>query len=182
MTSDRSPSATIQDAQLIREIVNGKKDLFSRLVDRYHGLVRMVIWNFFHQAPEIDDFCQEAFLKAFLNLGSLDDPQRFKKWLLKIACRVCLDARRKKNPQESLFHEIPEGMLPEDHTAQKPFKEMEMKNLLEILAPGDRLIVWFKYVEGYGYDEIAAMIQASEPAVRQRASRAMKVLRERLSR
>ena len=168
------------DAEIILEILRGRKDFFTTLVDRYHRLVRVVVWNFFHDAKGIDDYCQETFLKAYLNLRSLDDPAKFKKWLLKIACRLCLDAKRQKSPRENPFHEIPEGMLPEDHEAQKPFSAMEMKDLLEILSPGDRVIVWLKYVEGYGYDDISTMVQASEAAVRQRASRAMKILRTRL--
>ena len=179
MISDSPSIVSPSDAEIIKDVLQGKKEAFSKLVDRYHRLVRVVIWNFFHNSKEIDDYCQESFLKAFLNLRGLDDPQRFKKWLLKIACRICLDVKRRKSPQEDLFQEIPEGILPEDHDAQKPFNEMEMKNLLEILPPDDRVIIWLKYVEGYGYDDISTMLQASEAAIRQKASRAMKVLRER---
>ncbi|RCK80341.1 MAG: RNA polymerase sigma factor RpoE [Candidatus Ozemobacter sibiricus] len=154
--------------------------MFDRLVDRYQRLVRVTAWNVFRQTRDLDDICQEVFLKAYLNLSSLADPARFKGWLLKIAVRTCLDIKRQGFQTAETPVDFQEDWDSADQKASDEFSAPEVKSLLETLPAEDGLIIWLKYVQGHAYEEIAGMVGASEAAVRQRASRAMKVLRERL--
>ena len=41
------------------------------------------------------DLCQDAFLKAYRNLGKLDDPGRFAPWLFRIAHNEAFSLLRK---------------------------------------------------------------------------------------
>jgi len=89
------------DPQLIAEFLVGRNAAFTDLFERYHRLVRVAIWNFFHNRDVIDDLCQETFLKAFTGLSSLKDKNRFKPWLLQIALRTCVDQQRRQTTERS---------------------------------------------------------------------------------
>ncbi len=167
------------DSELIGEVLGGRRESYHHLVRRYERLVRVAVWNFFRSASHSDDVCQEVFLKAFLNLSELVDPGRFRPWLLRIACRTCIDVKRRLHPGEELVFDFQEAWVPEDPGAVEHFAAAEVKSLLSSLSPADGIIIWLKYVEGYGYEDIATMVGANGTAIRKRASRAMKSLRER---
>jgi RNA polymerase sigma-70 factor (ECF subfamily) len=178
MSSSESPLPT--DRACIQQVLQGRPQPFNVLVARYQRLVKAVVWNFFRSPGDLDDICQEVFLKAFLNLTSLQDPDRFKSWLLKIACRTCIDVSRKNRmPIDGGLYNDEGGEIVADNRSQKPFEEFEARSLLGDLPPLDGLIVWLKYVEDQQYADIAIMTGLSEASARQKASRALRFLRER---
>ncbi|MDA0748306.1 MAG: sigma-70 family RNA polymerase sigma factor, partial [bacterium] len=87
------------DRKLVEETLQGKGESFSRLIDRYkyaiYGICLSLVGSF-HLA---EDMAQESFLKAFLNLNRLDDPDRFGNWLRTIAANECRQYLRRNRPR-----------------------------------------------------------------------------------
>lgn len=68
---------------------------FGELVRRHQGVVRGFLRRLTGDAAMADDLAQEAFVKAFLKIGSYKGPGRVKSWMLSIAYREFLMSRRK---------------------------------------------------------------------------------------
>lgn len=182
MTAANYNSGT-DDTAIIEQIAHGNNHAFTRLVNKYHRLVRVVIWNFFGKNIDPEDILQEIFLQAYLNITKLKEPSKFKSWLLRIAHNECVDASNKNKLAFSGFSTddlAEKGIYPVDAKAQDQFSIITAWNLLTDLAADDRTIVWLKYVENCSYSEIFAVTGVSETAARKKASRAMQLLRERI--
>jgi RNA polymerase sigma-70 factor, ECF subfamily len=82
--------------QLVLRAREGDRDAFAQLYDQYAPLVRSVAYDATGCFQEVEDLCQEIFLRAYRNLGQLRDAGRFPGWLLMIARRQCVDCGRAK--------------------------------------------------------------------------------------
>ena len=66
-----------KDVELIQRTLEGDDDAFSMLMKKYQKRVHALAWRYicdFHIAEEIT---QDAFLRAYMRLKTLKDPQRF---------------------------------------------------------------------------------------------------------
>ncbi|NLI75671.1 MAG: sigma-70 family RNA polymerase sigma factor [Candidatus Riflebacteria bacterium] len=171
----------LDDPSLIRMAGRGHREYFSPLIERYGRLVRVAIWHFFHDQRVVEDLSQEAFAKAFTQLGSLRNPDRFKPWILQIAVRLCHDHYRQRDPAlETEDIERFADTLP-DETRSAFFEDSEVLQLWRGLPPQDAQLIWLRVVEDLGYAEIAQITGLQEPAIRQRISRGLRRLREDLT-
>lgn len=171
------------DVFVVGEVLKGRTASFNILVNRYQRLVRIAVWNYFGRDEFVDDLCQETFLKAFSSLSSLKDPRKTKRWILQIAFRLCIDFQ-KRNRIETLYLDKvkgpEEGTFPRSDGVEPRFDENSILGFLNQLSPIDCLVVWLRYIEELSYGDIATVTDLTEVAIRQRTSRAMKTMRERI--
>jgi RNA polymerase sigma-70 factor (ECF subfamily) len=188
--SDTSDPALIEGARA------GDSGAFDALVKRYQALVCLVAYRQLGQAGQIEDVAQEAFVKAFLHLHELDDPRRFKSWLLRIAANLCLDhLRRRKHQGLSLdetatFHAAEAaaaahprtGAAPAEGDAQVQADEVRTQVVEAIYSLPEeyQLPAAMRYLEGIPYREIARRLGLREEALRKRIHRASQMLRRKL--
>ena len=96
-------SAAPSDADWVNRARRGEAGAFEALVARFQALVSLVAYRQMGRQEAVEDVAQEAFVKAFLHLNDLDDPSRFKPWLLRITANLALDhLRRQKHRGVSL--------------------------------------------------------------------------------
>ncbi|MBF0501515.1 MAG: sigma-70 family RNA polymerase sigma factor [Candidatus Riflebacteria bacterium] len=172
-----------EDALVIAEVLKGRKTSFTILVNRYQRLVRITIWNYFRKREFVDDLCQEALLKAYLNLSALREPAKFKNWLLQVTFRLCVDYQRRNRVENSCVESLGENdgiLFAVNNEESFILDEASVLSLLNRLSSVDCFVVWLRYVEELSYDSIASIIDSTETAVRQKASRAMKSMRKYL--
>ena len=84
------------DVELIKHILEGDETAFGFLVDKYKGAVHALAYRKLGDFHLAEDITQDAFLKAYLKLRTLKDPERFSSWLYVITARCCI----------STFHRI----------------------------------------------------------------------------
>jgi len=82
------------DARLVRETLAGRTQAFDQLVRRYQRRATSVAWRLVGDLHDAMDICQEAFVRAYRNLGRLEDQRRFAPWLLRIVTNLSLNWRR----------------------------------------------------------------------------------------
>jgi RNA polymerase sigma factor (sigma-70 family) len=73
------------DRELVKKTLEGNRDAFGDLVERYSGLVHGVILHKVRRPDEVEDLVQDVFCKAYEDLGNLRDPGKFAPWLARIA-------------------------------------------------------------------------------------------------
>lgn len=83
------------DPELVRRIVQGDGDAFAELVRRYQLLLYTIAVRTIGDAHLAEDIVQETFLRTFLRLSTLKDPQRVRPWLCQAAYRIAIDFARR---------------------------------------------------------------------------------------
>ena len=145
------------DAGLVKAVLDGDKDAFVFLVDRYQGAVYAYCLNQVPSEEDAKDVTQEVLLKAYLNLAQLKTPHAFRSWLYTIASNECRMWHRKHQSHEALEAEV------EATTAQRSDLEtrLTVKEEIDALPESQRLVVLMHYFSGFSLKEIGEFLGTS---------------------
>jgi len=94
-----------EDGELVELARAGDQDAFGELVRRHRARVFGMASKWVHDHHLAEDIVQDAFIKAFLHLGKLMNPERFVPWLSRIVRNQMLMKLRRGGPhaKESTF-------------------------------------------------------------------------------
>ena len=84
----------IPDGDLVRLARSGEDGAFRILVERHAPAARARAARLCPNPSDVDDIVQESFLRAFVSLDRLRDPDRFAGWLAGIVHNICRSVRR----------------------------------------------------------------------------------------
>src|SRR5438105_3328667 len=85
----------IADETLIRSVLDGNVAQFDLLVERYFGLVFAIAFARLSNREAAEDLTQETFLRIYLNLPQLRNPQIFGGWVARVARNLATDWQRR---------------------------------------------------------------------------------------
>jgi RNA polymerase sigma-70 factor (ECF subfamily) len=182
--------AAADEERLILEAQRGSIESFNRLVRLYERQVFNVALRVVGHVDTAEDVTQDTFLLAYKSLHQFRGGL-FRAWLLRIATNRCYDElrRRSRRPADS-FEELAFEPRPQWSTLparEEPADRAERAELARALRaalyqlPDDqRVAVVLSDVQGYNYDEIAAMTGVSLGTVKSRLSRGRARLRDLL--
>jgi RNA polymerase sigma-70 factor (ECF subfamily) len=129
---------------------------------------------------EAEDIMQESFLSAFEKIDTYSGTVSFGAWLKKIVINRSLDALGKR---KAVFEDIEShaGIRDESHEDSVRSEEIdvkveEVKEAIESLPDGYRVILSLYLLEGYDHDEIAEIMKISSSTSRSQLSRAKQKL------
>jgi RNA polymerase sigma factor (sigma-70 family) len=129
---------------------------------------------------EAEDIMQESFLSAFEKIDTYSGTVSFGAWLKKIVINRSLDAlSRKRAVFEDIEHHIGiKDESDEDFSRQEDvdFRVEEVKEAIERLPDGYRIILSLYLLEGYDHDEIGEILSISSSTSRSQLSRAKQKL------
>jgi RNA polymerase sigma-70 factor (ECF subfamily) len=109
------------------------------------------------------DLCQDAFMKAYRELDTLKDLDRFSSWLYRIAHNTCFSKLRKD--QGKTFVELE----PETHATRMPIENrLAVEKALQQLPEDQREVVVLKVFQNLKFEEIAAIQDAPVSTVKSR--------------
>lgn len=130
-----------------------------------------------------EDATQEAFLRAYLSLEQLKDPQRFPVWVCRIARNVAMDwlrspAHARRMPLTADFEmELKNMADTRAKTGRDIASEAEtcrdVQKVLDQLPPETREVLVLHHVEGLNFREIADRLNIHPTTVRYRLGRAV---------
>src|SRR5271154_6670776 len=84
------------DLDLVHASKNGDVTAFEQLVKRYDRKLLRIAHSITHNKEDSQDAVQEAFLKAFQNLGEFREESKFSTWLFRITVNQSLMKLRKQ--------------------------------------------------------------------------------------
>jgi len=93
------PMRDLSDARLVRQARRGQRDAFDELAQRYQRRAVAVAYRLVGNLHDALEVSQEALLRAYQNLATLQHPARFGPWLLKIVTNQALNFRRARGPR-----------------------------------------------------------------------------------
>ena len=165
------------DLLLIRRFLDHRDaQAFSTLYSRYSGKVYAKCISMLKDEALAADATQEIFTKIFLKLGSFGERAKFSTWLYSITYNFCIDFIRKRKKDQKIFsddsREIPD--LPEDDDDEEllAMEVGRLRNVLELIPPGDKVILLMKYQDDLTIKEIAEALNKNESAVKMQLKRA----------
>jgi RNA polymerase sigma-70 factor (ECF subfamily) len=88
--------ASPSDGQLVQRVLAGKREAFDLLVERYQRQAVAVAYRLLGNMQDSLEVSQEAFLKSYSSLDSLQKPEAFGGWLLRIVSNLSLNFRRSR--------------------------------------------------------------------------------------
>src|SRR5271166_1957819 len=84
MTTEAMQRADINDAELVAESLDGNRDAFRLIVERYQTLISSLAYCATGNVSQSEDLAQETFLSAWKQLAELRQPAKLRPWLCSI--------------------------------------------------------------------------------------------------
>ena len=177
------------DTQLLKASMRGNRRAFAAIVERYQSLVCSVTYGLTGDFGVSEDLAQETFLAAWSNLGSVRDPSRLGAWLCGIARNVSLGWLRRRQrdvlaqagPVENAAPRAAAGPTPCQAAVGEEEQALVWRALEQI--PEDyRIPLVLYYREGKSVKAVAATMDLSVDAVKQRLHRGRAMLKDRMAR
>jgi RNA polymerase sigma-70 factor (ECF subfamily) len=169
------------DESLISATLAGDEKAFALLVARYKRRIFGLAARFARDSDEVEDICQEVFIKAFENLAAFRHDAPFEHWLTRIAVRASHDAlrRRRREKGQSGFDDYVFEVRDYGAEARQEARLARelLKWALSRLKEEERVVITLLELEGYSVREISSLTGWSESNVKVRAHRARQVLK-----
>jgi RNA polymerase sigma-70 factor (ECF subfamily) len=121
-----------------------------------------------------EDVVQEALLRALRAYPRLRHAEHLRAWLYRVTTTTAIDGLRARR-REVLTDEPPARSVDPEDAGGLAFEQ-----LIAPLPDGARAALRLRFVEDLDYEAIAARLDCSPPAARQRVSTAVRTLRERM--
>jgi RNA polymerase sigma factor (sigma-70 family) len=173
------------DADLVAACLAGKRDAFTRIVERYQRLLCSLAYASTGNVGESEDAAQETFIAAWGQLGELREPEKLRPWLCGILRYKVSRIRRQYGRDAVLGAEPVEsaGDIPADDppAVEKTMRDEEQVILwraLERVPPLYREPLVLYYRESRSIEHVADALDLTEDAVKQRLARGRKLLQE----
>lgn len=185
----RVPSASERESdplerRAIEETRSGRPGSYDYLVETYMRRVVSIAWGIVRNPQDAEDLAQEAFVKAYQNIGKFKKGEPFGPWIYRIVTNLSLDLlkHRKRFRQE----ELPDSaQAARRDDADLPAASSELSSridrAIESLPEMQRVVARLHLVEQFEHSEIAAMMSLSEGTIRSHLSLARKKLKEQLA-
>jgi RNA polymerase sigma-70 factor, ECF subfamily len=161
------------------------KDWLAERFEQNRPRLRAVSYRILGSLSEADDAVQEAWLR--LSRVDSDQIRDVGAWLTTVVARVSLNALRSRNlrREELTDPHLPDpivsavdGTDPEREALIADSVGLALLIVLDTLTPAERLAFVLHDIFDVPFERIAAIIDRSEPATRQLASRARRRVRE----
>ena len=168
----------INDEQLMQAAANGDLDAFNQIVLRHQAVAWSLAWRFLGDSMEAEDVAQEAFLKILEAAPRYRPKASFRIYLYRVVTRLCIDWSRKKRP--TYADPLPDirdpALSPAENLLAKE-RRSEIRGVLDILPPNQRMAIILRHYDGLSYTEIAETLEVTVKAVERLISRARAGLR-----
>jgi RNA polymerase sigma-70 factor (ECF subfamily) len=180
------------DQQLVARVQKGDARAFDMLVLKYQHKIFGLISRYVHDADEVQDVAQEAFIKAYRALPRFRGDSAFYTWLYRIAINTAknyLVSRSRRPPGTDVDVDDAEyyeggGALRDIENPENALFGAELKAVVEQAIsdlPDDlRAAVTLREFDGLSYEDIADIMDCPVGTVRSRIFRAREAIDNRV--
>lgn len=177
----------MNDNQLVEQILNGNNNAFRFLVANHQRLVLHVVGRIIQRQDEVEDICQEVFIKVFSKLKKFRGDSRLSTWIATIAYNTSITHLRKQVRRgEQSYDDNPVliAKVMDNSLNHKVVEKAEAKKYLmqqiETLPVNYRTVLTLYHLEEFSYKEIEEITGMPEGTIKSYLSRARKLLKGKL--
>jgi RNA polymerase sigma-70 factor (ECF subfamily) len=174
----------MNDAELINQVLNGNMNAFTFLVNRYQKLVVHITGRLIQRQEELEDVCQEVFLKVYQNLGKYRNECKLSTWIATIAYNTSINYLRKfkkgieVDPDDSAALRNLAEYKSADY--EKDDLHRYIREQIELLPVNYRTVLTLFHLEEFSYQEIEQITGMPEGTIKSYLFRAKALLKEKL--
>jgi RNA polymerase sigma-70 factor (ECF subfamily) len=173
---ERSQPDDATDADLTARASAGDAAALGRLYDRHAAPMLAIAYRLLQSRADAEDVVHDVFVGLPEALRRYDERGAFASWLRKITARVALARLRGMAGREEPLHDAhtaPQGASADD--------VISLETAVRALNPSLRAVLVLKEIEGFSHREIARMLDISVGASEVRLHRALRALRDALT-
>ena len=187
----------IDDTTLVREAQRGNRAAFEELVRQYDQQVLRLAMHLTGSEHEAQDIYQDAFLKAYKNVGNFRFECSFYTWIYRIVTNLCMDHLRRKQvrkedapvatdedgTQYDLLEQVPDaraGANPERDLMRRELGK-RIGSALDKLTPRERMVFELKHYHGLKLRTVGEVLNTTEETAKNTLFRATQKLRGALA-
>ena len=152
----------LQELQWVARCRQGDETALALLITKHRNRLVRTATNLLRDRHEAEDVSQEAFLKAFRELGRLRDDRAFSGYLYRICVRLCMDRLRLKRAQPTEIDSV------ENHQGGSIENRVVIEKVLNQLPTDLRTTLVLREVEQLSYEEVAEVMHVPIGTVRSR--------------
>lgn len=185
-----------EDAALIADLKAGSEEAFAILIAQYHQPLYSLIARSLTDPADAADITQEVFIKVFRSIRNFHGESSLRTWLYRIALHEASNQRRwwSRHKKQELTIDSPceteddsynhplsatladDGESPFDHVVHAQMRE-KVEAALRQIPETFRTVVVLREIEGFGYEEIAEILNVNLGTVKSRLTRGRSALR-----
>jgi RNA polymerase sigma-70 factor (ECF subfamily) len=177
----------MNEKELIQQAIVGNQQAFRFLIKKYERLVFHIAGRVTGPTDELNDICQDVFIKIYKRLPSFRSESKLSTWIATIAYRTAIDyVSKKRVDTEELNNEI----LPDEYirdTQKDPeyisIKEEQRKMLhatINKLPDKYKSILNMFYLEEFSIKEIEKITEMPAGTIKNYIFRARNLLKDEL--
>jgi len=100
--NSKGPAEGPSDGELVEQVQRGRREAFDVLIRRYQRQAVAVSYRLLGNSHDALEVTQDAFLKAYSSLSTLQKPEAFGGWLMRIVSNLSLNYRRSRRTRSQL--------------------------------------------------------------------------------
>jgi len=192
-------AARPEEAAVIAELKAGSEQAFASLIAQYHAPLYSLIARTIPDPCEAADITQDVFIKIYRGIGNFHGDSSLRTWIYRIALHEASNQRRwwcrHKRKEITIEHElsgedgeafhlkdtlVDQHESPFDLAAHAEMREQVEAAVREVPEPFQTVVV-LRDIEGFGYEEIAEILNINLGTVKSRLMRGRAHLKARLA-
>jgi len=174
------------EEEIISRILAGDMQAFKILVNQYEKLVIHMVSRLIQNKEDIEDICQDVFIKVYKNLAGFKFQSKLSTWIAQIAYGTAINHLKKTSGKKSrtlaiadfenshTTNDNPEYLLSKKNTSEFIHKEIEK------LPVQYRTVLGLYHMNEFSYQEIEDITGMPAGTVKSYLFRARKLLKEKL--
>lgn len=177
---------------LVEKSQKGDNKAFEQLVITYQDRIYALCYQLTGNHADAQDLAQNVFIKAYRALPGFRNEADFGTWLHRITVNLAINEKRKRKPDVYLDSpvqteegEMPRLLASDAEGPESAYENKEFRNMVRTalgeLSPEHRTVLVLREMQGYSYDEIAAILDCSLGTVKSRINRGRQSLREKIT-
>ena len=172
------------------------RERFAELLTRHQRRATRIAFHYLRNAADADEAVQDAFVKAYMHIGTFREELPFEVWFTRILINGCLDRLKSRRRRERWIASPPvdatgterdpadylpsRAASPEDYVLSEE-RRRQLNAALGRLPERQRMVFILSHVEGRTSREVSAVTGLNESTVRVHLFRAIRRLRSLLA-
>lgn len=157
---------------------------FTFLVNRYQKLVVHITGRLIQRNDELEDICQEVFLKVYQNLGKYRNECKLSTWIATIAYNTSINYLRKYKKGDEVNPDDSAALRNLADYKSNDFERTDLhryiRDQIELLPVQYRTVLTLFHLDEFSYQEIEQITGMPEGTIKSYLFRAKAILKEKL--
>ena len=154
--------------------IKNNSEAFEELLLQYKSYLYKVAYTYVKDKEAALDILQETSFKAWLNIHTLKDEEKFKPWITKILVNTAINYIRKESKVIYIDDENP--IISSENIVSKKAISLDLYKAIDLLKPKYKTVIILKYFDDMKIEDISYVLDVPINTVKSHLKRAKESL------